>query len=95
MTEIIESDNTDNINENFEDLEIDEDLQQFINFVKNKESEKIPEPSPYVISTQSAWCKLNNIDNINKNISGVVISSFWSKCSSCKCEPPWQFGRIV
>ena len=74
MTEIIESDATDNINDNFEDLEIDEDLQQFINFVKNKESEKIPEPSPYVISTQSAWCKLNNIDNINLSKVVMLIS---------------------
>ncbi len=72
MTEYIESDNTD-FNDDFNDidLEIDGDLKNFIDFVKNKENEKIPEPTNYVISTQSAWCKLKNIDNID--LSKVVI----------------------
>jgi len=70
MTELIESDN---INDKFNDidLEIDDELQNFIDFVKNKENEKIPEPSPYVISTQSAWCQINGINNIN--LSKVVM----------------------
>lgn len=66
MTEIINSDN------NFNDinLEIDDNLQNFMNYVKNKENETIPEPTPYVISTQSAMCDLKNIDDIN--LSKVV-----------------------
>lgn len=75
MTEYIESDtNTEDIqfNDDFNDeIEIDEELQNFINFVKNKENEKIPEPTKYVISTQSGWCKLKNIDNID--LSKVVM----------------------
>ena len=67
MTELIESD------DNFNDieLELDDNLQNFINYVKNKENEKIPEPSPYTISTQSAWCKIKDMNNIN--LSKVVI----------------------
>ena len=68
MTEYIESDDTEL---NDIDLEIDDELKNFIDFVKNKENEKIPEPTPYVISTQSAWCQFKNIDNID--LSKVVI----------------------
>ena len=61
-----------NKDENNDDFEIDENLQNFMDFVKNKENKKIPEPTNYVISTQSGWCKFKNINNIN--LSGVVIS---------------------
>ena len=66
MTEVIKSD--DDFNDI--DLEVDDNLQNFINYVKNKESEKIPEPTPYVISTQSGWCKFKDMNNIN--LSKVV-----------------------
>jgi hypothetical protein len=77
MTEVIKSD--DDFNDI--DLEVDDNLQNFINYVKNKESEKIPEPTPYVISTQSGWCKFKNIDNINLSkvvsiIAKNIINSF-------------------
>lgn len=58
MTEVIKSD--DDFNDI--DLEVDDNLQNFINYVKNKESEKIPEPTPYVISTQSGWCKFKDMN---------------------------------
>jgi len=77
MTELIKSDN----NFNDIDLELDDNLQNFINYVKNKENEEIPEATPYVISTQSAWCKIKNIDNINLSkvvsiIAKNIINSF-------------------
>ena len=67
MTEIIKS--VKKINDN--DLDIDDDLQNFMEYLKNKENEEIPEPSNYVISTQSAMCELYNINDIN--LSKVVI----------------------
>ena len=77
MTELIKSENNIcNINEKNDyiedDYELDENLQNFIDFIKNKENNKIPEPTPFVISTQSGWCKFKNINNIN--LSNVVIS---------------------
>ena len=47
------------------DFEIDDELQNFMDFVKNKETEEIPIPTPFVISTQSAWCIMKNLNDIN------------------------------
>ena len=82
MTEIINSDtNDDNDDNDFNDLDIDDNLQNFMNYVKNKENEKIPKPTPYVISTQSAMCDFKNIDDINLSkvvtiIGKNIIDSF-------------------
>jgi len=82
MTEIINSDTNDDTNFNdFNDLDIDDNLQNFMNYVKNKENEKIPKPTPYVISTQSAMCDFKNIDDINLSkvvtiIGKNIIDSF-------------------
>jgi hypothetical protein len=75
MTELIENKNS-SFNDEFEDidLEIDNDLQNFMDFVKNKENNKIPEPTNYVISTQSGWCCFENIDNINLSNIVMIIS---------------------
>ena len=42
----------------FDDFEIDDELEEFLKFIKDKENEKIPEPTPFTISTQSAWCTI-------------------------------------
>ena len=60
-----------NINDDFNEYEIDEELQEYFNFVKNKENENIPDPTPYSISTQSAWCLIENLNNID--LSKVVL----------------------
>ena len=75
LNEINEINDSNEINNSQEDIiddfEIDENLQNFMDFVKNKENKQIPEPTKYVISTQSGWCKFKNINNIN--LSNVVI----------------------
>lgn len=62
--------------------ELDQQMLNFINFVNNKDKEEKPEPTPYVISTQSAMCKMEKIDNldlskvvsyISKNIISNII----------------------
>lgn len=54
----------------FDDFEIDDELEEFLKFIKDKENEKIPEPTPFTISTQSAWCTINDLHDIN--LSKVV-----------------------
>lgn len=79
-----ENDYKQNINEDEEDEynELDQHMLNFINFVNNKEKEEKPEPTPYFISTQSAMCKMDKIDNldlskvvsyISKNIISNII----------------------
>ena len=52
-----ENDNeNDNDNENVSDL--DQAMINYINVFNNKEQSKIPVPTPYVVSTRSAMCKM-------------------------------------
>ena len=61
------------INEQDEDYEdMDLKIMQFINMVNNKENEKIPEPTNFVISTQSAMCNIENVNIID--LSQIVIN---------------------
>ena len=50
---------------------MDQNVMNFINMINNKEMHKIPEPSNFIISTQSAMCNLENVDNIN--LSRIVV----------------------
>lgn len=46
----------------------------FIKMINNKENEKIPEPNYFTISTQSAMCNIDNINNIDLSKTVVVIA---------------------
>lgn len=75
------------MNDEFNEFEIDDELQDFLDFVKNKENEKIPEPSPYTISTQSAWCLIDDLNNIDLSkvvlmISDIIIKNLIFKNNS-------------
>jgi TATA-box binding protein (TBP) (component of TFIID and TFIIIB) len=71
-------------NENLYDLNDNDDLDNYekldlkiINFIKminNKETEKIPEPKYFTISTQSAMCNISNIDSIDLSKTVVHIA---------------------
>ena len=50
---------------------IDQNVIDFINMINNKEMQKIPEPSNFIISTQSAMCNIQNVNNIN--LSKIVV----------------------
>jgi hypothetical protein len=71
MTELIEQTlfNTNENIDNYEDMDL-----KIINFIKkmnNKENEKIPDPTYFVISTHSAMCNISNINNID--LSKLVV----------------------
>ena len=62
------------ITNNFLDDEYEEMDLKIINFMKminNKENEKIPEPTYFTISTQSAMCNIDGVDNID--LSKIVV----------------------
>jgi len=46
----------------------------FIKMINNKENEKIPDPNYFTISTQSAMCNIDNINNIDLSKTVVVIA---------------------
>ena len=72
-----ENDYKQNINEEDEEdeyNELDQNMLNFINFVNNKEKEEKPEPTPYFISTQSAMCNMDKIDNLDLSIIVSYIS---------------------
>lgn len=60
---------TDFLDDNYEIMDLK--IINFINMINNKENEKIPEPKYFTISTQSAMCKINNINNID--LSKIVV----------------------
>ena len=73
-------------NENIEDetteeiSELDQKMIDFINFVNNKEKNEIPIPTPYVVSTRSGMCRMNNINMLDLSklvsfISNNIISN--------------------
>jgi TATA-box binding protein (TBP) (component of TFIID and TFIIIB) len=51
--------------------EMDLKVINFIKMMNNKENEKIPDPSYFIISTQSAMCNINNVNNID--LSKIVV----------------------
>ena len=62
--ENIEDENTED--ENTEEIsELDQKMIDFINFVNNKEKNEIPIPTPYVVSTRSGMCRMNNINMLD------------------------------
>jgi len=66
-------DNNNYYDENNDDYEnMDLKIMQFIKMVNNKENEKIPEPTYFVISTQSAMCNIENVNIID--LSKIVIN---------------------
>ena len=54
---------------NYEDMDLK--IINFIKMINNKENEIIPEPSYFVISTQSAMCNINGVNNID--LSKIVV----------------------
>jgi TATA-box binding protein (TBP) (component of TFIID and TFIIIB) len=52
--------------------EMDLKIINFIKIINNKENEKIPEPKYFTISTQSAMCNIDNINNID--LSKIVVN---------------------
>lgn len=53
---------------------MDLNIINFIKMINNKENEKIPDPSYFTISTQSAMCNIDNINNIDLSKTVVVIA---------------------
>ena len=66
MNEILDMDNNGEL--------LDMQVLKFINMVNNKESDKIPEPTYFRISTYSAKCKIDNTENIDLSKIVVFIS---------------------
>ena len=54
--------------------EMDLNIINFIKMINNKENEKIPEPNYFTISTQSAMCNIDNVNNIDLSKTVVVIA---------------------
>ena len=54
--------------------EMDLNIINFIKMINNKENEKIPDPNYFTISTQSAMCNIDNINNIDLSKTVVVIA---------------------
>jgi len=54
---------------NYEDMDLK--IINFIKMINNKENETIPEPSYFIISTQSAMCSINGVNNID--LSKIVV----------------------
>jgi len=57
------------MNSNSEDMDLK--IINFIKMINNKENETIPQPSYFVISTQSAMCNINGVNNID--LSKIVV----------------------
>ena len=53
----------------YEDMDIK--IMNFIHKMNNKQLEEIPNPTSYIISTQSAMCNINNVQNID--LSKIII----------------------
>jgi len=53
---------------------MDLNIINFIKMINNKENEKIPDPNYFTISTQSAMCNIDNINNIDLSKTVVVIA---------------------
>jgi TATA-box binding protein (TBP) (component of TFIID and TFIIIB) len=65
----------DDSNDNFENYEqMDLKIINFIKMINNKETEKIPEPKYFTISTQSAMCNIDNINSIDLSKTVVHIA---------------------
>ena len=64
--------------EDYEDMDLK--IMQFINMVNNKENEKIPEPTNFVISTQSAMCNIENVNiiDLSKIVINVAKNILWN-----------------
>jgi hypothetical protein len=56
------------------DEKMDLKIINFIKMINNKETEKIPEPTNFVISTQSAMCNIDNVNSIELSIIVVYIA---------------------
>ena len=56
-------------NDNYETMDLK--IINFIKMINNKDNEKIPIPTYFTISTQSAMCKINNANNID--LSKIVV----------------------
>lgn len=54
--------------------EMDLKIINFIKMINNKESESIPEPDYFTISTQSAMCNIDNVNNIDLSKTVVMIA---------------------
>ena len=59
-------------NDNYEQMDLK--IINFIKMINNKETEKIPEPKYFTISTQSAMCNIDNINSIDLSKTVVHIA---------------------
>jgi hypothetical protein len=57
---------------NYEEMDLK--IINFIKMINNKENSKIPEPTYFTISTQSAMCNIDNINNIDLSKTVVFIA---------------------
>ena len=71
MTDLL-NDSLFDINDNYNKMDLK--IINFIKMMNNKDNEKIPEPSYFTISTQSAMCKINNGNNIDLSKTVVFIA---------------------
>ena len=62
-------DNIEDEQNNYEKMDLK--IINFIKMINNKETEKIPEPTNFIISTQSAMCNINNVQSIE--LSKIVV----------------------
>jgi TATA-box binding protein (TBP) (component of TFIID and TFIIIB) len=61
--------------EDFEEYEnIDLKVINFIKMINNIENESIPEPTYFTISTQSAMCRINNLESLDLSKTVVFIA---------------------
>ena len=58
------------INDEYELMDLK--IMNFIKMINNKDNEKIPEPTYFIISTQSAMCRMNGCENID--LSKIVVN---------------------
>lgn len=72
MTELLNSTFLDEDSDKYENYEtMDLKILNFIKMINNKENNKIPEPKYFTISTQSAMCRIKNIEMLD--LSKIVV----------------------
>ena len=69
MSDILKKKLIDNY-DNYEPMDLK--IINFINMINNKDNEKIPEPKYFTISTQSAMCNIEGVNNID--LSKIVVN---------------------
>jgi len=73
-----DSNNDDGKNDDENVSDLDQAMINYINFFNNKEQSKIPTPTPFIVSTRSAMCKMEHVSclDLSKIVSLLVITLF-------------------